>query len=325
MASMFALRVSAVTMLQTDHRTRLLVMVWSHRAFNIVRMEAAAEYAVRVDRASKTFNGERRALNDVSLTVRPGERVALLGASGSGKSTLLRTLCGLEMLDPQQGEIQVFGRTLQCRGQLAPDIRAQRRQVGIIFQQFNLVGRLPVLTNVLTGLAAELPLWRALLNRYSIDEQARALDVLSGMGLGEQAFQRASTLSGGQQQRAAVARALVQGARLLLADEPVASLDPESTRRVMDLLMALNQQQGMTLIISLHHVGMARRYCERVVALRDGALVFDGPSTALTPEFLRDLYGTSVEELQTDDPQTSAYGPQSHTLMSLSPLIQGAP
>jgi len=271
-------------------------------------MQDAPPVAVRVTRASKTFNGTRRALNDVSLTVQAGERVALLGASGSGKSTLLRTLCGLETLDAQDGSIEVFGRSLQSHGRIAADIRAQRRQVGIIFQQFNLVGRLPVLTNVLTGLAAELPLWRALLNRYTLQEQARALDVLEGMGLGEQAFQRASTLSGGQQQRAAVARTLVQGARLLLADEPVASLDPESTRRVMDLLLKLNREQGMTLLISLHHVGLARRYCERVVALRDGALVFDGPVSALTPAFLRDLYGTAVEELQTEElpPETDA-------------------
>jgi phosphonate transport system ATP-binding protein len=273
-------------------------------------MQDAPPVAVRVTRASKTFNGTRRALNDVSLTVQAGERVALLGASGSGKSTLLRTLCGLETLDAQDGSIEVFGRSLQSHGRIAADIRAQRRQVGIIFQQFNLVGRLPVLTNVLTGLAAELPLWRALLNRYTLQEQARALDVLEGMGLGEQAFQRASTLSGGQQQRAAVARTLVQGARLLLADEPVASLDPESTRRVMDLLMKLNREQGMTLLISLHHVGLARRYCERVVALRDGALVFDGPVSALTPAFLRDLYGTAVEELQTEElpPETDVPG-----------------
>ena len=253
--------------------------------------------AVRVTSARKTFNGTRRALGGISLEVRQGERVALLGASGSGKSTLLRTLCGLETLDAGGGEIEVFGRRLQAGGQIAADIRAQRRHVGIIFQQFNLVGRLAVLTNVLTGLAAELPLWRAVLNRFSLGERARALDALEAMGLGEQAFQRASTLSGGQQQRAAIARTLVQGARLLLADEPVASLDPESTRRVMELLLALNQEQGMTLIVSLHDVALARRYCERVVALRDGVLVFDGPSVALTPPFLRELYGTAAEEL----------------------------
>jgi phosphonate transport system ATP-binding protein len=269
-------------------------------------MHADPALAVRVTRASKTFNGSRQALRDVSFSVRPGERVALLGASGSGKSTLLRTLCGLETLDAQDGSIEVFGRQLQSHGRIASDIRAQRRQVGIIFQQFNLVGRLPVLTNVLTGLAAELPLWRALLNRYSLEERARALDVLEGMGLGEQAFQRASTLSGGQQQRAAVARTLVQGARLLLADEPVASLDPESTRRVMELLLSLNREQGMTLLVSLHHVGLARRYCDRVLALRDGELVFDGPTTALTPEFLRGLYGTAADELLLDEADADA-------------------
>ena len=266
-----------------------------------MRMTPSPQSAVRLTRARKTFLRQRPALSNVSMTVMPGERVALLGASGSGKSTLLRTLCGLETLDADGGSVEVFGRSLQSDGRIAPDIRAQRRHVGIIFQQFNLVGRLPVLTNVLTGLAAELPLWRASLGRFTPDEQARALDALDDMGLGEQAFQRASTLSGGQQQRAAIARTLVQGARLLLADEPVASLDPESTRRVMELLLALNQQKGMTLIVSLHHVGLARRYCERVVALRHGALVFDGPSVALTPAFLRELYGTEADELLSDD------------------------
>jgi phosphonate transport system ATP-binding protein len=266
--------------------------------------------AVRVVQAGKTF-GARQALKGVSFTVQPGERVALLGASGSGKSTLLRTLCGLETLDADQGHIELFGRPLQTHGRLAGDIRAQRRRVGIIFQQFNLVGRLPVLTNVLTGLAAELPLWRAMANRFTPQEQARALDALDAMGLGEQAFQRASTLSGGQQQRAAIARTLVQGARLLLADEPVASLDPESTRRVMELLTQLNRQQGLTLIVSLHHVGLARRYCDRVVALREGALVFDGPSTALTPAFLRDLYGTAAAELLDDDEAPASDTPPS--------------
>jgi phosphonate transport system ATP-binding protein len=266
-------------------------------------MAASPDWAVRVTAADKTFAGGRRALRSVAFDVRPGERVALLGASGSGKSTLLRTLCGLETLDvTPSGAIEVFGQRLQQGGRLAANIRAQRRRIGIIFQQFNLVGRLPVLTNVLTGLAPELPLWRAVLGRFSAAEQARALDALEAMGLGEQAFQRASTLSGGQQQRAAIARTLVQGARLLLADEPVASLDPESTRRVMELLMQLNREQGMTLLVSLHHVGLARRYCERVIALRDGVLVFDGPTAQLTPGFLRELYGTAVEELETDDP-----------------------
>jgi phosphonate transport system ATP-binding protein len=246
----------------------------------------------------------------VSFSVQPGERVALLGASGSGKSTLLRALCGLETLDAGSGRVEVHGQCLQQAGRLDPKVREMRHGIGIIFQQFNLAGRLPLLTNVLTGVAAETPLWRSLLGRFRLDDQARALDVLAAVGLSEQAFQRSSTLSGGQQQRAAVARCLVQGARLLLADEPVASLDPESTRRVMDLLLELNQTRRMTLLISLHHVALARRYCERVIALRQGELVFDGPTSALTPAFLRDLYGTAADELIDEPYAQDAAGPQ---------------
>jgi phosphonate transport system ATP-binding protein len=274
-------------------------------------MTRFADLAIRATGVSKSFGGARRALADVGFGIRPGERVALLGASGSGKSTLLRCLCGLETTDVGDASIHVFGRTIQQSGRRDPDIRALRRHVGIIFQQFNLVGRLSVLTNVLTGLAAELPLSRVVIGRFTLEERAKAMDALVSVGLAEQAFQRASTLSGGQQQRAAVARALVQGAGILLADEPVASLDPESTRRVMELLVTLNRRERLTLVMSLHHVGLARRYCERVLALRDGALVFDGPTSALTPAFLQDLYGTSAEELvldMEDDPDAALAG-----------------
>lgn len=257
--------------------------------------------AIEIENVKKTF-GKRRALDRVSIRLAPGEMAALIGPSGSGKSTLLRHVSGLIAGDRGAGGIRIFGREIQKNGVVSADIRSIRSEIGFIFQQFNLVGRLPVLTNVLTGLAPELPLWRALLSRFDAAEKARALDALDAMGMGEQAFQRASTLSGGQQQRAAIARTLVQGARLLLADEPVASLDPESTRRVMDLLLQINREQGMTLLVSLHHVALARRYCERVIALRDGALVFDGPTQQLTPDFLRELYGTAVEELEIDDP-----------------------
>jgi phosphonate transport system ATP-binding protein len=253
----------------------------------------------------------------VSFSVQPGERVAMLGASGSGKSTLLRALCGLETLDPGQGRVEVHGQCLQQGGRLDPEVRRMRHGIGIIFQQFNLAGRLPLLTNVLTGVAAQTPLWRSMTGRFTLEDRARALDVLQAIGLADQAFQRSSTLSGGQQQRAAVARCLVQGARLLLADEPVASLDPESTRRVMDLLLELNQTRRMTLLISLHHVALARRYCDRVIALRQGELVFDGPTSALTPGFLRDLYGTAADELIDEEPPTQMSPPASPGLSSL--------
>jgi phosphonate transport system ATP-binding protein len=267
-------------------------------------------FAVRVQGLSKTFGAQRPALKDIRLDIRAGERVALLGASGSGKSTLLRCLCALETADAGSGRIELFGRTLQEGDQVVREVRALRREVGIIFQQFNLVGRLPVMSNVLTGLAAEVPLWRSLAGRFTLEQRARALDALESIGLGPQAFQRASTLSGGQQQRAAIARVLVQGARLLLADEPVASLDPESTRRVMEILTSLNQRFKLTLVVSLHHVGLARRYCDRVIALREGVLVFDGPTSALTPAFLQALYGAAAEELIADefDPAEPAVG-----------------
>ena len=256
--------------------------------------------AIRVAHASKSFNRRAKALDGVSASIRAGECVGLLGASGSGKSTLLRSICGLERLDGKSRSVELSGQTLQSGGVLSPEIRALRRQTGIIFQQFNLVGRMNVLSNVLTGLLPHMPLWRALTGRFSAQEQLQALQALESVGLADYAFQRASTLSGGQQQRAAVARALLQGARILLADEPVSSLDPETARRVMDLLHHLNRTQGMTLVVSLHNVAMARRYCDRIIALRAGELVFDGAPLELDDSRLRHLYGASTEELLRD-------------------------
>lgn len=257
--------------------------------------------AIRIRDASRTFHGGTRALHQVSLTVKRGECIGLLGASGSGKSTLLRSICGLERLDGPGGEVVLAGEILQKGGGLSKNVRELRSQTGIIFQQFNLVGRMDVLTNVLTGHLSRMPLWRSLIGSFSDVERAQALAALESVGLGKYAMQRASTLSGGQQQRAAVARALVQGAQILLADEPVSSLDPESARKVMDLLHALNRNNGMTLVVSLHNVALARRYCDRIVALRAGELVFDGTPGELDDQRLRGLYGASTEELLVDD------------------------
>ncbi len=260
------------------------------------------DMAIRVINACKSFQKKRPALEGIYLTIQKGECVGLLGASGSGKSTLIRSLCGLERLDEASSEIQLWGETLQKSGRLSPDIRQLRTHIGIIFQQFNLVGRMDVLTNVMTGLLPHVPLYRSLLGQFTAEERFKALEALHAVGLSEQAMQRASTLSGGQQQRAAIARALVQGAQILLADEPVASLDPESTRRVMDLLRQLQRDQGMTLVISLHNVNLARKYCDRIIALREGRLVYDGSPIGLDNQTLRDLYGTHSDELFMDNP-----------------------
>ena len=263
-------------------------------------MSSSAVPAIRITNASKSFNRRTKALNSVNASILPGECIGLLGASGSGKSTLLRSICGLERLDGKTSAVELFGKPLQAGGALSHDIRNLRRQTGIIFQQFNLVGRMDVMSNVLTGLLPRMPLWRALTARFTREEQLQALQALESVGLADYAFQRASTLSGGQQQRAAVARALLQGASILLADEPVSALDPESARRVMDLLHHLNRTRGVTLVVSLHNVAMARRYCDRIIALRDGALVFDGPPLELDDSKLRHLYGASTEELLMD-------------------------
>jgi phosphonate transport system ATP-binding protein len=166
-----------------------------------------------------------------------------------------------------------------------------------VFQQFNLVDRLPVLVNVLAGALHRMPMWRSLVRWFSPDEKARAAEALRRVGIGECCHQRASTLSGGQQQRAAIARAMVQGARVILADEPIASLDPESSRRVMDILARVNQEDGCTVVVSLHQVNVAMKYCARTVALHQGRIVYDGPSASLTPALLRELYGAEADEI----------------------------
>ncbi len=253
--------------------------------------------AISVRTLDKTFGNGRRALQAVDLDIRPGEMVALIGASGSGKSTLLRHLAGLMAADGGAGAIQVHGQTVQKGGRIARDIRAVRAGVGFVFQQFNLVDRLPVMVNVLAGALHRMPAWRSLLRWFSAEEKARALEALRRVGIAECAYQRASTLSGGQQQRAAIARAMVQGARVILADEPIASLDPESSRRVMDILSTVNREDGCTVVVSLHQVNVAMKYCARTVALHQGRVVYDGPSSALTPALLRELYGAEADEI----------------------------
>lgn len=278
--------------------------------------------AIEVRSLSKHFNPQRAALNAVSLRVEPGEMVALLGASGSGKSTLLRHLSGLHRADPGTlSEVKVLGRTLQSRGRLSRETRALRQEMASIFQQFNLVDRLPVLSNVMVGALHRLPLWRSLLRAFPQDELQRAYDALRHVGIEACAWQRASTLSGGQQQRAAISRALVQGAKIILADEPIASLDPASSRRVMELLAQVNRERGVTVLVSLHQIDYAFAYCPRTVALRQGEVVYDGPTAALSEERLHQLYGTQAGELFTPSREAE---PSRAAVPALAALPQAA-
>jgi phosphonate transport system ATP-binding protein len=281
--------------------------------------------AIRIERLSKTFKNGRKALDTVDLRVQEGEMVALIGASGSGKSTLLRHIAGFVASDPAPSHVTLLGRPIQQNGKIVREVRSIRRDVAFVFQQFNLVGRLSVLTNVLIGALSRVSLWRRLIGRFPRGERALAMDSLGAMGIGEHAFERASNLSGGQQQRAALARALVQRARIVLADEPIASLDPESARRVMELMQSLNREHKLTVIVSLHQIDVAMKYCARTVALRDGRVVFDGASERLTPAVLRDLYGSAADELlMRDAPEAAAQSdarikPQSSPFASVAP------
>ncbi|MBL8516541.1 MAG: phosphonate ABC transporter ATP-binding protein [Betaproteobacteria bacterium] len=253
--------------------------------------------AIRVTELLKSF-GPSRALDRVTLEIMPGEMVALIGASGSGKSTLLRHLAGLVLADrDSRSEIEVNGQLVQKSGRLAANIREVRESIGFVFQQFNLVGRLPVITNVMAGMLTRVPLWRSLTRWFHASEYSQGLEALARVGMAERAAQRASTLSGGQQQRAAIARTLVQRAKVVLADEPIASLDPESSRRVMDILSTINREDHCTVVVSLHQVNVAIKYCPRTIALRRGQVVFDGPSERLTPAMLRELYGAEADEI----------------------------
>ena len=259
--------------------------------------------SITIHSLSRTFD-RTKALDAVDLSVRKGEMVALIGASGSGKSTLLRHIAGLATADSgaNASRIVVGGRTVQSGGRLARDVRDIRAGIGFVFQQFNLVDRLPVITNVLAGMLHGVPAWRSAFKHFTRDEIRIGVEALARVGMAERALQRASTLSGGQQQRAAIARTLVQRAGVILADEPIASLDPESSRKVMDVLARINSEDGTTVLVSLHQVEVALKYCPRTVALHRGKVVYDGASSALTPALLRDLYGAEADEVINHQP-----------------------
>jgi phosphonate transport system ATP-binding protein len=244
---------------------------------------------------SKTFHGVR-ALDQVSLEAMRGEMIALIGPSGSGKSTLLRTLAGLTVIDAGEGTVTVLDQATQSGGRLTAAARRVRPRIGFIFQQFNLVGRLTLFTNAALGSLGRVGFWRGLLGLWPGQIRAEVMAALAKVGVDDQASQRANTLSGGQQQRGAIARALVQQAEVILADEPVASLDPVAARRVMAVLRELNRHDGMTVLVTLHQVDHALRYCDRVIALAGGRIAYDGSTEGLSKDILSDVYGPEFQD-----------------------------
>ncbi|MDT7644548.1 MAG: phosphonate transport system ATP-binding protein [Pseudonocardiales bacterium] len=244
------------------------------------------EPVVRFDRVSKRFGPDILGLDDVSLSVRAGEVVVLLGLSGSGKSTLLRHVDGLQR--PSAGTVTVHGTNVGTAG--AGELRRLRRRIGFVFQQFHLISSLTVLENVCTGALGGLRGPRLGLISYPRQVRHEALGHLERVGLGDRAFQRADTLSGGQQQRVAVARALMQRPDILLADEPVASLDPESSVQIMRLIREISSERQLTVLCSLHQVDLALSWGDRVIGLRAGRVVMDAPVLGLSRDQAMALY-----------------------------------
>jgi phosphonate transport system ATP-binding protein len=234
---------------------------------------------LKVEQLTKTYRSQVTALKNISFTIPAQTFTAILGSSGAGKTTLLR--CLTQLTQPDQGRIWFNGQELtDCS---ARQLRQFRSQVGLVSQQFNLIRRRTALENCLAGRLSELPLWRCFLNRFPQPLLQEAMTALDRVQLLDFAFQRADRLSGGQQQRVAIARALTQGAKLILADEPIASLDPESAHIVMSVLQSLCQQEGITVICNLHQVAFAKQYSDRMLGMRNGELIFDQP-TALVDE-----------------------------------------
>ncbi len=232
--------------------------------------------------------GETTAVSRVSLEIPPGQFVGVIGRSGAGKSTLLRLINRL--IDPSAGRITHGGREITALKGRA--LREWRRDCAMIFQQFNLVDRLDVLSNVLVGRLAGHSFLSSIAMRFSDAERAEALRALDRLDLLPQALQKTGTLSGGQQQRVAIARALVQKPRIMLADEPIASLDPGNATRVMEALRSINAEDGLTVLVNLHTIDTARTYCQRIIAMREGRVYFDGTPRQLTDDVLLDIYGS---------------------------------
>ena len=249
---------------------------------------------IKFDKVNKVYPNGLHALKNISLEINQGEFVAIIGLSGAGKSTLLRTIN--RMHDISEGSLTVNGQEVNDLS--GKDLRKFRRKVGMVFQSFNLVTRTTVINNVLTSRVPDMPLWKSIIGLYSKEDKVIALEALDKVGILDKAYVRADQLSGGQQQRVALARTLAQKPEIILADEPVAALDPITAKQVMDDFKKINKELNMSVLINIHHVDLALKYADRVIGIKAGEIVYDGPSAEVDSEVLKQIYG---RELSADE------------------------
>ncbi|MFN2175913.1 MAG: phosphonate ABC transporter ATP-binding protein [Anaerolineales bacterium] len=248
---------------------------------------------LEIKNLTKIYEGDVLALDNVSFNVQPGEFLAVIGLSGSGKSTLLR--CINRLVEPTAGQVILDG--VDVTGANQSELRLIRRKIGMVFQHFNLVSRSQVITNVLSGRLGYVNPALSLINRFPEDDIEAALKQLDRVGIANQAYKRADELSGGQQQRVGIARAMIQNPEMILADEPVASLDPVLAHSIMQYLEQINNEDGVMVLCSLHFLDLVHRYADRAIALNEGKLMFDGKPEAIDDERFKEIYGKEAERV----------------------------
>ncbi len=247
---------------------------------------------IQFENVVKTYPNGVQALKGVSLTIEQGEFIAIIGLSGAGKSTLLRSINQMHSIT--DGTLMVNGVNVSSLKGKA--LRRFRRDIGMVFQSFNLVKRTTVIKNVLAARVADMPLWKSLLGLYAKEDKLIALEALDQVGILEKAYTRADQLSGGQQQRVALARTVAQQPKFILAYEPVASLDPVTSQQVMSDFVKINQDLNITVVANMHHVDIALKYARRVIGIKEGLIVYDGPSTEVTNDILKAVYGRELSD-----------------------------
>ena len=246
---------------------------------------------IQFDHVSKVYPNSTVGLDDVNLTIQDGEFVAIIGRSGAGKSTLLRSVN--RMLHITSGTLMVNGINVSTLS--GKSLRRFRRGIGMVFQSFNLVTRTTVIKNVLSACVPDMPFWRVLLGIFRREDKMKALESLDKVGILDKAYIRADQLSGGQQQRVALARTLTQDPQIILADEPVAALDPVTARQVMQDFVRINKEMGISILLNIHHVELAIEYADRIIGIRAGRIAYDGPSKQVDQAVLNAIYGDDAE------------------------------